>query len=276
VIYITEPMKHPTKEIKHEKSAPDGLLKKTGKVFVGGWLTAYEDVMVDFIQPLQNLESILKPGLIVLLSTVITWFIYVPIHELLHVGGCVFTGGSVSELVMGPEYGATFLKNIFPFITPATTQYAGRVTGFEPNGDMGYIVTVFAPFILSLFPGVLCLKLAFKKKKLWLMGPGIVMGLAPFYNLTGDFFEIGTILSTRLVNILFGGQPEMLYTKFWLLRSDDIFRLFSEIVSSPVDYGMNTGLGVFVTVCVIFIGAVLAITFAGWTYLIGRRFAGSR
>ena len=40
-----------------------------------------------------------------LLSMVVAWFIYAPIHELLHVLGCVATGGTVSELEIQPIYG---------------------------------------------------------------------------------------------------------------------------------------------------------------------------
>ena len=224
----------------------------------------------DFVDPFQEMEEPRKPLIIVMVSIVVTWFLYVPIHELLHVAGCVFTGGTVSELVMGREYGADFLKEIFPFITPATTKYAGRVTGFEPNGDIGYLICVFAPFILTLFPGVWCLKQAYKKKIYWMMGPGVVMGLASFYNLTGDYFEMGTILSTRLINSLLGGGPADNFASFWLLRSDDIFRLFSEISEAPEMYGIGTVNGTLVTSLAIAIGLFLAISLAGWVYQIGR------
>ncbi|MCD4653975.1 hypothetical protein K8T06_08565 [bacterium] len=267
-------MNDQTKTKNKNNISQNKILKMLRNLIAGGWITAYQDLMSGFVQPFQKLDSIMLPGIIVLVSTIITWFIYVPIHELFHVGGCVFTGGTVSELVMGHEYGAAYLQNFFPFITPATTQYAGRVTGFEPNGDLGYMITVFAPFLLTLFPGVWFLKKVYTKQKTWLLGPGIVMGLASFYNLTGDYFEMGTILSTRLVNLLLAGQPANLFENFWLLRSDDIFRLFGEIYESPTVYGMDTGLGIIATVSVIVIGFILAVSMAGWTYQLGRRIAG--
>ncbi|HPQ39750.1 MAG TPA: hypothetical protein PLV45_05195 [bacterium] len=239
----------------------------------GGWITAYKDFKNGFIDPLQAAESILKPGLILLVSAAMTWFIYVPIHELFHVGGCVFTGGTVTELVMGREYGAGFLQSIFPFITPDTTRYAGRVTGFDPNGDIGYFITVFAPFLLTLFPGVWFLKIAITRRKTWLMGPGIVMGLAPFYNVTGDYFEMGTIVSTRVINLITAGYPSSAWTDFWLLRSDDVFRLLGEVADSPARYGLNTPAGMLVTGGVILMGLILAVSLAGWVYLGGKYLA---
>lgn len=236
----------------------------------GGWISAYKDLKTGFIEPFQQRDDLIRPGIVLILSVAVTWFIYVPIHELFHVGGCVLTGGTVTELVMGREYGAGLLKSIFPFITPATTQYAGRVTGFDPNGDFGYFVTVFAPFLLTLFPGIWFLKIAYKHQKTWLLGPGIVMGLASFYNLTGDFFEMGTILSTRLINILTAGFAADTWQGFWLLRSDDIFRLMGEIFENPHIYGMHQASGILITIPVILLGFFLAVCLAGWVYLAGR------
>lgn len=242
-------------------------------LLLSGWIDVWHDLQDRFIGPFLQLENTTRPGIIIMVSVIVTWFLYVPIHELLHVAGCVWTGGTVTELVMGNEYGAGFLKEIFPFITPATTKYAGRVTGFEPNGDVGYLITVFAPFILTLFPGVWCFKTACQKQRYWLMGPAIVIGLASFYNLTGDFFEMGTILSTRLTNLLWGGMPDATYANFWLLRSDDIFRLFTEINTAPSAYGVDTGPGRVITGIVIAAGLAFAIMLAGYVYRAGRMIA---
>lgn len=236
----------------------------------GGWIQAFRDIYNGLIIPFQEIESATKTGLILLASIVVTWFIYVPIHELLHVAGCIVTGGTVTELVMGREYGADFLAKIFPFITPETGQYAGRVTGFEPNGDIGYLATVFAPYILTLFPGIWLIGHAAYTRKFWLFGPGIVVGLAGFYNLIGDYFEMGTILSTRLVHVLTGGNASESITAFWELRSDDLFRLISEISETPANYGMTTAGGITMTLIVIVFGFILAAWLAGLTYIAGR------
>ncbi len=251
----------------------------TIRFFLGGWIDAFNDFRRAVYEPVSAAEKPMVMWIQVVLGIVITWFLYVPVHELLHVAGCVVSGGTVTELVMGREYGADILKHVFPFITPQSSMYAGRVTGFEPNGDFGYLLTVFLPFILTIFPGVWFLKMAIKKKKIWMTGPGAVMGLAPFINLTGDYFEMGTIVSTRLVNIVGGGVPVKLIGDFAatppksffnLLRSDDIFRLFKEMAdASPEIYGLNSVTGILIVGAVIGLGGVLAIVFSGWTYTAG-------
>lgn len=236
----------------------------------GGWITAYNDIYQGLIVPFQQTETRLKTLLTFVISLVVTWFIYVPFHELLHVAGCQITGGAVSTLVMGREYGAAFLSRIFPFIVPASSQYAGRLTDFEPNGDIGYLVTVFAPYILTLFPGVWCIIMAKSRRSFLLFGPGIVIGLASFYNLTGDFFEIGTIISTRLVNLVTAGKASSIISAYWELRSDDLFRLITEISASPSSYGVGHSVGLPIVIAVIILGFILAVWSAGFTYLIGR------
>ena len=87
----------------------------------------------DVIACLERLVDVKRPALRLLgllLVGAATWIIYVPIHELLHVAGCVVTGGTVSELELSPLYGAAMLQKIFPFIVVGG-EYAGRVTGFD-------------------------------------------------------------------------------------------------------------------------------------------------
>ncbi len=240
----------------------------------GGWITAFNDIYQGIVVPFQQTETRLKTMLTFVISLVVTWFIYVPFHELLHVVGCRITGGTVSTLVMGREYGAAFLSRIFPFIVPASGQYAGRLTDFKPNGDIGYLVTVFAPYLLTLFPGVWCITTAISRRSFTLFGPGIVIGLASFYNLTGDFFEIGTIISTRLVNLVTTGKASSIIDAFWELRSDDLFRLITEISSSPASFGANHPTGLPIMIIVIVLGLILAVCSAGYTYFVGRWIAG--
>ncbi|MCD4655557.1 hypothetical protein K8T06_16675, partial [bacterium] len=104
-------MNDQTKAKNKKNISQNKTLKILRNLIAGGGITAYQDLRMGFVQPFQNLEIIRLPGIIVLVSTIVTWFIYVPIHELFHVGGCVFTGGTVSELVMGHEYGAAYLQN---------------------------------------------------------------------------------------------------------------------------------------------------------------------
>ncbi len=242
-------------------------MKKILDFVFGGWKDAYRDVQ-ESIDTLTG-KTMKNTALILFLAAlVVTWFIYVPIHELLHVAGCVGTGGVVDTLILGREYGADFLKNVFPFIEPQTSRYAGRLTGFEPSNDAGYFVTVLAPFLLTPIPGLMALRLFIRKKNTIYLAMGIIIGLAPFWNLTGDYFEMGTIVSTLAVNLVTAGNAAVSIPAFWELRSDDIFRLFGEIGSAPGDYGMGSMAAGFLTIAVILLGFILAVAFAGWTYRI--------
>ena len=83
-----------------------------------------------------------------LISILIVWFLYVPIHELLHVLGCVITGGEVIRLEMSPIYGAALYAKVFPFIHSGS-DYAGQLTDFNTHGsDFCYFVTDFMPYML--------------------------------------------------------------------------------------------------------------------------------
>ena len=137
-----------------------------------------------------------------LISIVIVWFLYVPIHELLHVLGCVITGGQVDRLEMSPIYGTALYAKFFPFIHSGS-DYAGQLTGFDTNGsDFCYFVTDFMPYVLTVLFGVLFLKLSRKRRRPIFFGLGVVIGLAPFYNIPGDYYEMGSTITTRMVTTL--------------------------------------------------------------------------
>lgn len=202
---------------------------------------------------------------------VATWFVYVPIHELLHAFGCWVTGGEVTELQIDAKYGANLLKPIFPFVT-AGGAYAGRLTGFEDHGnDLIYLATVFAPFVLSIFPGVTMLAICRRRSRPVLLGASVVVGLAPFYNITGDFYEMGSIVSTRVATWLSGGEEGKIAYEF--VRSDDIFRLFGELYSGRSELGLTAPLRLFVTVLLFLISLSLSIFLAFLIYAAGRMVA---
>ena len=178
---------------------------------------------------LEALERILAPPAHpvlapakVLLATVVAWFVYVPLHEMLHAFGCLAAGGSVQELQISPLYGGALLERFIPFVR-AGGEYAGRLTQFETGGsDLVYLVTVFAPYTLTLLGAFPLLRGARRHRSAVLFGGGIVLVTAPLISLTGDYYEIGSIL----VSLLLGageGSP-------WLpLRHDDLFALIGEI-----------------------------------------------
>lgn len=169
-----------------------------------------------FVDVLSCLEHLVVSGrkrqsptvlFVVLGALAVTWFVYVPIHELLHAGGCIWTGGDVTRLELSPRYGATWLKEIFPFISSGS-DYAGQLTGFDTRGsDFCYFATVFLPFALTVLIGVPLIKLAGRARRPVLLGMAIVVGMAPFYNVPGDYFEMGSILTTRALSTVIGEEP---------------------------------------------------------------------
>lgn len=211
------------------------------------------------------------PGRIWLFSMVgliVTWMVYVPVHELMHVAGCLISGGSVSELRLDPMYGAAFLNNFFPFVVPAVgNEYAGRLTGFDTyNSDFIYLMTVFFPFLLTIVAGGLMLRLSWKKKNSFLFGSSLVVAGAPFISLTGDYLEMGSIMGTNLLSAWDN-------TNLFRFRSDDLFRLFLEMYQEPAVFGLTSLSGSLMAVFIVFISLSIGILLAGWTYAISRKIA---
>jgi len=62
-----------------------------------------------------------------LLGLAVGWWIYVPIHELLHAAACLLAGGEVTRLEIAPQYGGALLARIFPFVVSGG-EYAGRLS----------------------------------------------------------------------------------------------------------------------------------------------------
>jgi len=153
-----------------------------------------------------------------------TWWLYVPVHEILHVVGCVATGGTVDRLEISPEYGAALLAKVFPFVAVGS-DYAGQLVGFDTGGnDLIYLATVYAPYVLTLIPGVPLLRRLARHGRAGLvssalLGASIPLAFAPFTNLLGDFYELGSIPVSRLAAALAGGADPARW------RSDDLIKL---------------------------------------------------
>ncbi len=225
---------------------------------------------------LADAQHPLRAICIVLVSLIVTWFVYVPVHELLHVGGCVVCGGTVTKLEVAPQYGGALLAHWFPFIVSGG-EYAGRLSGFDTKGsDLIYLATDFAPFLLSILFGVPLLRACAKRRRPVLFGIGIVVGLAPFYNLIGDYYEMGSIITTRAATVVGGGGEAIAFVG---IRSDDIFKLIGRLCSQPGELGLHGAtaitLGAVLVVVSLTIGVVLALA----TYALGdglaRIFVGS-
>lgn len=148
------------------------------------------------------------------------WWLYVPLHELLHAAACCLAGGQVSRLEIEAVYGGGLLARLLPFVVPAS-DYAGRLSGFDTRGsDLIYLATDLGPFVLTLLPGVWALRRAAAARRPLLFGASLPFALAPFLSLTGDAYEIGSILVTRL-------PPWTAPAVRGLLRGDDLGKKIS-------------------------------------------------
>lgn len=179
---------------------------------------------------LHGLERCLQGGFrgltLAILGLGVSWWLYVPIHELLHAAGCLGAGGSVTRLEIAPLYGGDLLARLFPFVVSGGP-YAGRLSGFDTGGsDLVYLATDLAPYLLTLWPGVWLLRWAGRRGQGLLFGAALPLALAPFVSLTGDAYEIGAILLTQLPG--YGGEAMR-----ELLRSDDLVLVLGELPGSP-------------------------------------------
>lgn len=231
---------------------------------------AYDDV----IACLEALASVRSPGLamfLMIVSLILTWFLYVGVHEMLHVAGCLITGGGVTRLEMSPTYGAHLYAKVFPFVVPGG-EYAGRLTGFDTKGsDWIYFATDFLPFVLSIVIGVPLIKIAARRARPILLGTAVVLGLAPFYNLQGDYYEMGSMLTTRIMTIAKNGfgQPPVCEK----LRSDDVFTLIANMFSKPAELGLDSGGKMAAGIIVVLISALVGLLLVFATYWMGHLFA---
>ena len=201
----------------------------------------------------------------VILSFVVSWWCYVPIHELFHAFGCIIGGGQVSRLEIAPIYGADFLKVFFPFVKSASA-YAGRLSGFDTHGsDFIYLLTDFFPYTITILIGIPLLKSVSSLNTSPLInniifGISIPLAYAPFISITGDFYEMGSILVSRVVALLVPSvSPER-----W--RSDDLFKLTEQLFFSN---GVQWVPDIIIVGASFLVGVVLifAVYFAGtvWT-----------
>lgn len=193
-----------------------------------------------------------------MLGLLLGWWLYVPIHELLHVAGVVLPGGEVTELQLSPIYAADLLARIFPFIVSGS-DYAGQLTGFDTRGsDWIYQSCVLMPYLITVFPGFwlwqITLSRPGKPGVLRIMAAGalFVLVAAPLISLTGDYYESGSIIGSQLLAGAFGSELEA-----W--RSDDLFLLISEW-PGPMPWGDRIGIAV---------SALLSLVLAFLTLLLG-------
>jgi hypothetical protein len=209
----------------------------------------------------------------VLLAGAASWWVYVPVHELLHALGCWGAGGRVTELQIARAYGGDLLSRFLPFVVGGG-RYAGRLSGFDTHGsDLVYLATDALPFVLSIVVGVPLLKACARAGRPALLGPALVLAMAPFYSLPGDYYEMGSIITTGALALLRGGGSP---APFADLRSDDIVKLVSDVIARPGDYQVGTGLQAVTAALVIAVAFAVGVLLAFATYAAGARLAGWR
>jgi hypothetical protein len=180
---------------------------------------------------LDALDACMRAGslaalVLLALSLMLTWWVYVPIHELAHAWGCLLAGGQVTRLEIDEIYGAAWLARIFPYVTVGS-EYAGRLSGFDTGGsDLVYLATDALPFLLTVVVGVPLLRAvprARGHRRAVMLGAAVPVAFAPFVSLPGDYYEIGSILVSRLAAALVPGLP----VDRW--RSDDVVKLVTTL-----------------------------------------------
>jgi hypothetical protein len=192
------------------------------------------------------------------LGLVVTWYAYVPVHELLHALGCMAAGGEVTQLEIQAQYGGALLARMFPFVV-AGGEYAGRLSGFDTHGsDLVYLATDALPYSLSVLIGVPLLRACTKARRPFRTGAAVVIGVAPFYNVAGDYYEMGSILVTR--------AAAGLGADFFALRSDDLVLLLGQLFSGSAELGLSReGLAIPLLIVAASFAVGLALAFATWS-----------
>jgi hypothetical protein len=179
-----------------------------------------------------------------LVATLAAWFLYVPVHELLHAFGCLAAGGRVEELQIAPLYGGAVLEKIVPFVR-AGGAYAGRLAKFDTRGsDLAYLATDFAPYVLTIVGAFPLLRFARRRRSALLFGPGAVLATAPVISLTGDYFEMAGILVSRVLAFAWPG------TNANALRSDDLMLVLGEFAVRFPEHRAAWGVAILVTLLV--------------------------
>ena len=105
------------------------------------------------------------------------------------------------QVAIAPLYGGRLLSEWLPLVE-VSSEHAGRLTDFSTGrSDLRYLATDLAPYLLSIL-GVPLLRLATRRRSAFWVGAALVLALAPFMSLAGDYYEIGSILVTRAASPL--------------------------------------------------------------------------
>jgi hypothetical protein len=90
--------------------------------------------------------------------------------------------------------------------------------------------------------------------------------MAPFYCITGDYYEMGSIITTRAVSRLRGGGE---VGALGALRSDDVVKLVTDVWTRPGEFQARTGCDTGMVALLIATGLVVGTLLAFATYAAG-------
>ena len=191
--------------------------------------------------------------------------LYVPIHELLHAIGCLAVGGEVTRIEIAPLFGGSMLARVFPLVS-AETEYAGRLSGFDVGGSTWRLLaTDFAPYLLTVFAGVPLVRRLERRRCAWLVPSALLLALAPWISLAGDYYEMGSVLVTAALAL--AGSD------WTALRSDDLVALCARLWATPEAAGVTTVAHASAAVAIVAASFALGAVLASATYLLGAFFA---
>jgi len=157
----------------------------------------------------------------ILLGLILFWHLYVPVHEFLHVAGCLLGAGEVESLTLKAQYGGLILHNLFSFVIPES-EYAGQLTGFKTPNPWAYAMVDFFPYNISLF-GIPLIAYCRRKRAAVLLGLGIILAFVPFMSIPGDYYEAVSLATTQVAKAINPGLQE------GVLVSDDVFRSIKQL-----------------------------------------------
>jgi len=191
----------------------------------------------DYLRLLQLLAKEFSLVHLVLLlgGVVIGWWVYVPLHELLHAWGCQISGGHVGRLEISSEYGAAWLQQYFPYVAVGS-DYAGQLVEFDTFGsDRIYAATVLMPFVITVYPGIpmfywLLTRGWVSKGQFFALGLLVPVVIAPFVSIPGDFYEIGSIIMSNVGQLIYPGVDTMAW------RSDDVILVMESLAPTATTH----------------------------------------
>jgi hypothetical protein len=156
--------------------------------------------------------------------------VLVSVHELLHVAGCVLTGGRVTELQVAPLFGGAILARLLPFVRAGGT-YAGRLSGFQPAGDLSYLVTVMLPHLILAPLGALACRAAARRGHAFTWGLGFAGAAQPLASMFGDCYEAASIpLTAAAWRAGAAWAPR--------LRGDDVSLVWNQVATLDSRYAL--------------------------------------